>query len=185
VAGQKAKRSSRKRRNPGRKTRAVRSDRREERGVKAREAAAAERPPPRSSPGVSGSALGERPASPFGGLPVSEFAIFVGLIALVFGLIVGGASIIVGIVVIACGVIEVTAREHFSGYRSHATLLAALPAVGTELLLVAIFGTPHKRAAILLPVIPVFGLSFWFLRERFRTARQRRIARPPAPGRAA
>ena len=40
-------------------------------------------------------------------------------------------ALAVGVVVCTLGVLEVTAREHFSGYRSHATLLAAIPAVAS------------------------------------------------------
>jgi hypothetical protein len=127
---------------------------------------------------------GERPASVFAPVPVSELAILVGAV----GALVGFASsasapLIVGIVVCTLGVLEVTAREHFSGYRSHATLLAAIPAVGVVAVLVAAIGAPRQRggrellfAAV---AVPVFGLCFWLLRKRFQAARQSRIARPP------
>ena len=91
---------------------------------------------------------GERPESPFGGLPVSELAILLGLIASVVGFIQGGGpALIVGLIVCALGVIEITAREHFSGYRSHTALLAAIPAVALEVGFVAAFGEPRQRAA--------------------------------------
>ncbi|MBV9424327.1 MAG: hypothetical protein JOZ98_15545 [Solirubrobacterales bacterium] len=127
-------------------------------------------------------AYGERPPSPFGGLPVSEIAIFAGAVGLIIGLIEGGGpALIVGVVVCTLGVVEVTAREHFSGYRSHATLLAALPAVGAGVAFVAVMGTPRSRALVLLVVVPVYAILFWFLRSRFQAARQARVARPPAP----
>jgi type IV secretory pathway VirB3-like protein len=128
-------------------------------------------------------AYGERPPSPFAGLPVSEVAIFAGAIGLIVGLIQnGGAALIVGVVVCALGVIEITAREHFSGYRSHTTLLAAAPAVGAEVGFVAILGAPHQRLLLLVVVIPVYAVVFVLLRKRFRIARQARIARAPKPG---
>ncbi len=127
-------------------------------------------------------AYGERPPSPFGGLPVSEIAIFAGAVGLIVGLIQGGGpALIVGVGVCTLGVVEVTAREHFSGYRSHATLLAALPAVGVEVALVTLVGTPSSRLLLLLVVVPVYAVLFWFLRKRFQAARQARVARPPAP----
>lgn len=125
---------------------------------------------------------GERPPSPFGGLPVSELAILVGLITGVVGFVKGGGpALIVGLAVCALGVVEVTAREHFSGYRSHALLLAAIPAIAVEAGVVAAFGEPRRRPLLLVVVVPVFGILFLALRRRFASARQARLARPPAP----
>jgi hypothetical protein len=120
---------------------------------------------------------GERPESPFGGLPISELAILVGLIASVIGFIQGGGpALVVGLIVCALGVIEVTAREHFSGYRSHAALLAAIPSVALEAGVVLAF-KPSQRAVLVLAVVPVFAGLFWWLRRRFLIARQARVAR--------
>ena len=124
--------------------------------------------------------VGERPPGPFGGLPVSEIAIFAGLVGLIVGLIQGGIVVVVGIAVCALGVLEITAREHFSGFRSHTMLLAAVPAVGIEIVLVETVA-PRQRAVLLVAVVPVFAACFWFLRRRFQVARQARLARPPAP----
>jgi hypothetical protein len=127
--------------------------------------------------------VGERPASPFGGLPVSELLILAGGVAFVVGgipLLSGqtpGPALLVGIIVVALGVIEVTAREHFSGYRSHTTLLAAIPTVGVEFALVSSIHSHATRGALLVVVVPVFGGLFFVLRRAFMAARQRRIAR--------
>lgn len=150
-------------------------------------------PPPRREPG-GGSAreavsvrqprgtYGERPPSPFGGVPVSELAIFAGVIATVVGFVEGGGiAFAVGLVVCTLGVLEVTAREHLSGYRSHAGLLAAIPAAAVGVVIVAIVGVPSPRAVILLAVVPVYTGAFWLLRRRFLTARQARLVRPPTP----
>jgi hypothetical protein len=115
-------------------------------------------------------------------VPVSEIAIFAGLI----GVVVGATSsnrtaLITGIAVCVLGVLEVTAREHFSGYRSHATLLAAVPAVLVEVAIAVIAGVPSDRILLLAPVIPVFALSFFLLRRSFQAARHARVTRPPAP----
>ena len=124
---------------------------------------------------------GERPESPFGGLPISELAILVGLIASVIGFIGGGGpALAVGLIVCALGVIEVTAREHFSGYRSHTALLAAIPSVALEAGVVLAF-KPSQRAILVLAVVPVFAGLFWWLRRRFLSARQARVARLHAP----
>jgi hypothetical protein len=124
-------------------------------------------------------AYGERPSSPFGGLPVSEVAIFGGALALIVGVIRhGGPALIGGVVLCLLGVTEVTAREHLSGYRSHTVLLAAIPAVVAEFVIVLTVGTPSIRVLLLVPVAAVFGACLWFLRRRFLVARQARLARP-------
>jgi hypothetical protein len=79
-------------------------------------------------------------------------------------------------------VLEVTAREHFSGFRSHASLLSAIPAAAAGVVWVAIFGAPRQRILILVVVVPVYSALFFVLRRRFLAARQARVARPPAPG---
>lgn len=151
------------------------------RELRAQRLAEAERDRRRSRPHLGRE--GERPEGPFGGLPVSEFAIFVGLIAAVVGFAQGaGAPLIVGLVVCALGVVEITAREHFSGYRSHTILLAAIPAVAVEAAIVIAFGEPRQRPLLLVVVVPVFGILFWLLRRRFAIARQARVARPPGLG---
>lgn len=126
---------------------------------------------------------GERPESPFGGLPISELAILAGLVAAAVGFIRGGGpALFVGVGVCALGVIEITAREHFAGYRSHTALLAAIPAVAVEAGLVLAVGEPKQGGLLLLAVVPVFAVMFWLLRRKFLVARQARVARRRAPG---
>ena len=93
----------------------------------------------------------------------------------------GGPALIVGLVVCTLGVLEVTGREHLSSYRSHASLLAAIPAVGAGIVVILVAGVPKQRGLVLLAVVPVYAAMFWLLRKRFMSARQARLARPPAP----
>jgi hypothetical protein len=177
LPSQKSKRS-RKRRKPDSAPRAVPSSRRDERAVRAAET---ERRRQRGQRQLGRE--GDRPEGPFGGLPVSEVAILLGIIAAVFGFLNGGGpALVVGLVVCALGVSEITAREHFSGFRSHTALLAAIPAVAIEAALVAIFGEPKRRGELLVVVVPVFAILFWLLRRRFLTARQARVARSARRG---
>jgi hypothetical protein len=174
---QRTKKRARKRRKASSSPRAVASTRRDERSERVATAEPdgqrARRQPARD---------GERPESPFGGLPVSELAILAGLIGVVVGLINGGGpALIVGVIVCALGVVEITAREHLAGYRSHTILLAAVPAVGLEAAVVAVFGEPQPRALVLVVVVPVYAVLFWLLRRKFLAARQARVRRPPAP----
>lgn len=179
VASRKATRS-RKRRDPAQAPRAVASSRRVERAERLARAESDRRRARRQL-----GREGERPEGPFGGLPISELAILCGIIAAVVGFAGGGsASLFVGILVCALGVMELTAREHFSGYRSHTALLAAVPAVAVEAGIVLVFGEPRQRPLLLIGVVPVFGILFWLLRKRFLSARQARVARMarrPAP----
>ena len=125
---------------------------------------------------ATGSEAGERPRGLFGPVPVSEFAILGGIVALVVGLIDhGGAAMDVGALLCALGVAEVTAREHFSGFRSHTLLLALMPAVALEAILALVFGAPSHRVLLLVPVVPVFLGCFWLLRRRFASARHARV----------
>lgn len=180
MASQKAKPRSRKRRKAGAASRAVSSRRRDEREQRRAQAARELRRGSRQA-----GREGERPEGPFGPLPVSELAMLIGVIALGIGFLNGGGPVvIVGLVIIALGVLEVTAREHFTGFRSHSTLLAAIPAVALEAAVVAIVGAPSQRALLIVFVAPVFGGLFWLLRRRFSAARQARVARlarPSAP----
>jgi hypothetical protein len=178
VATQKSKRRSRKRRSSGSAPRAVPSPRRDERADRQARANQLER-----RAGRQLGTEGERPPSPFGGLPISEILIFAGLVAIVVWLFAGGvATLVVGIAVCALGVLEVTAREHLTGYRSHTTLLAAIPALALGIGVVSLVGTNrNERAPVLLAIaVPVFAFLFWLLRKRFQIARQARVARPPA-----
>jgi hypothetical protein len=122
--------------------------------------------------------VGERPQGPFGGLPVSELVILAGAVGAVVGLIENAKpALLVGLVVVALGVLEFTAREHFSGYRSHTTLLAAIPTVAVEFGLITAVGSHSARGLVLLVMVPVFAGLFWLLRRSVLVARQRRVAR--------
>jgi len=174
VATQKSKR---KRRSPAQQPRGARAPRREHREQR-RLAAESQRRAANRTLGT----VGERPEGPFGGIPVSELAILAGAVAFVVGLVGGGGPpLYVGLVVVALGVVEFTAREHFSGYRSHTTLLAAMPTLGVATALELTVGSPSDRLALLALVVPVYAALFFALRRRFLAARQARLARPPAP----
>ncbi len=172
--------SKRKPRNRGSAPQAVASTRREDRAAR-RAAADNER---RRSTRTLGTE-GERPLGVFGAVPVSEAAILGGLITAVVGFLNHAhVTIVIGLVICGLGVMEVAGREHFSGFRSHSSLLAAIPAIGVEVGVVALFGDPHNRGFLIIVIVPVFALLFWGLRHRFQIARHARVmraARPRAP----
>ncbi len=169
AASRSGRRSARKRR--GGKPRAVASDRRQRRESGRQQAGGSARAGDR----LLGT-VGSRPGGPFGGIPVSEVAILAGMVALITGTLDGGgAAVDVGILLLGLGVFEVTAREHLSGYRSHTTLLALLPAVIVEALYALVIGAPRQRILLLAPVLPIFGFCYWLLRRQFRVARHQRV----------
>lgn len=141
----------------------------------AREASAAKRP-----------SSHERPRAPWHPLPLSELLILVGAIATVIGLrrsssglSAGAPALVAGLAAVLIGTVEVTLREHRSGFRSHALLLAALPVIvfhSAVVLVVAAF-TPVSRAlnvGLVVLDLALFALLFKLLRARFEDARRER-----------
>jgi hypothetical protein len=111
----------------------------------------------------------ERPPAPWGSFPLAELSVLAGIIALVAGVVGKSPTTIgVGVVLAALGGLEVSAREHFAGYRSHTTLLA-----GTVFVLVT--GGLFYLAGLVLAICLAagatsFALSFYFLRRAFQKA---------------
>jgi hypothetical protein len=172
-----SQRSKRKRRSQARPARVARPTARR-RELRAERQASADRRRGATSLG----AVGERPRGLFGPVPVSELAILAGGIAFVVGMVRGGGpALYVGLIVLALGVLEFTGREHFSGYRSHTTLLAAIPSLAVATVLELTVWTGSSRALLIAVAAPLFALLFYLLRRRFMVARQARQARPPAP----
>ncbi len=68
-----------------------------------------------------------RPPAPWGKFPLVELAVLAGLVLIVLGLITGSPTqLLLGLMIGSVGGLEISLREHFSGYRSHTTLLAAV-----------------------------------------------------------
>ena len=127
---------------------------------------------------------GERPQAPWHPLPLSELLILVGAIGTIVGFNRGerggGPVLFAGIGAVALGTIEVTLREHMSGYRSHTILLAMLPTIvffSAFSLIAAEFVTPVPTWLRILPIalaVPLFAALFKLLRARFLDARRER-----------
>ncbi len=111
----------------------------------------------------------ERPPAPWGKFPLAELTILAGIVLLVIGLIGGSPTALgIGIALGALGGLEVSAREHFAGYRSHSTLLA-----GTVFVVVTggLLYLGGLALAISLAVgIVAFAAAFLALRAAFRRA---------------
>lgn len=113
--------------------------------------------------------LDERPPAPWGSFPLAELTVLAGIVMLVIGFAgTNPTAIGVGVVLGGLGGLEVSAREHFAGYRSHTTLLA-----GTVFVLVT--GGLFYLAKLILLICLVagalaFALSFSALRRAFQRA---------------
>ena len=93
--------------------------------------------------------VGQRPPPPWHPLPLSELLILFGAIGTVVGfsrgISNGGAALFVGLAAVVIGTVEVMLREHLSGYRSHTLILAALPVIVLDAVLVLLFKLLRTR----------------------------------------
>ncbi len=125
--------------------------------------------------------VGERPDAPWHPWPFSELLILVGLIGTAVGAVRQQPSVLfAGLGATLLGTLEFTSREHRTGYRSHTTLLAAVPtAVLHGAIALGLFALGARGAALVLAPLavdaPVFWLLFRFLRARFEDARRERV----------
>jgi len=146
-----------------------------------------ERDSTRAAKGLSGGrrdplSVGERPPAPWHPLPLSELLILVGAIATIIGFSRGEAGrpvLFAGLAAAAIGTIEVTWREHMSGYRSHAIILALLPTLVFHSVVILALATVTKvpralNVGLLLIDCALFAFLFRVLRARFLDARRER-----------
>jgi uncharacterized membrane protein YhiD involved in acid resistance len=97
--------------------------------------------------------------------------VLLAIVILVAGFVVGGTQ---GGVMIGTGLLlgslaglELSAREHFSGYRSHTLLLAGAGAIGV--LAALVFLAPDLHPAVRIAVAAaVFAVAAWLLTGAFR-----------------
>jgi hypothetical protein len=116
-------------------------------------------------------APGKPPQAPWGSFPLTELVVLVAQIMLLAGFFVspprGAIMIGTGLVLGSLAGLELSAREHFAGYRSHTLLLAG--AVG-----MLVFGGLFVGVSALHPAICAaagavsFGGSAWFFASAFR-----------------
>jgi hypothetical protein len=124
---------------------------------------------PHTRPARAG-ARDERPQPPWHPFPLVELCVLVGLVALVLGFIErdsdrGRILIITGMALGSLGGLDTALRDHWAGYRSHATLLASLPAVAAAGVL---FFARAPWPVIPAAAVAVFAAAFIALRRVFR-----------------
>lgn len=133
----------------------------------------------RTGSGLTGTlALGERPPAPWHPWPLSELLILIGAVGTVIGVYRREAGIpllLAGLGAVLIGTLEVTLREHRSGYRAHTLLLTLLPAIAVYTSLVIALRPPLAVNLVLLVIdgaVSVF--VFKRLRAKFLDARRER-----------
>jgi len=123
---------------------------------------------PAQSPRRS-AALDQRPPAPWGSFPLQELTVFVALVMLAVGFVTGDPVWLgVGVVLGCLGGLEISAREHFAGYRSHTMLLAGTAFVVTVAALFYFAGL--VLLICLIGGAAVFIAAFAALRSAFRRA---------------
>ncbi len=114
--------------------------------------------------------IDERPVAPWGGFPLSELVVLVGIGVIVWGLSDGDARnerIGAGLIIAALGGLELAVREHLAGFRSHTTMLAGAVAFAVVTVL-ALGPGPNTLGVLVIIGVVVFGASFYALRRLFR-----------------
>lgn len=90
----------------------------------------------------------------------------------------GNAPLLAGVAAVVIGTVEFTLREHRSGYRSHAMLLAAIPVLAFHTVIGLTVRMPRSLNVALLAVdAGLFYLLFRLLRRSFLDARTRAVSR--------
>jgi hypothetical protein len=133
-----------------------------------RDPAPERRPPP---PSVSRRArLEDAPKPPWHPFPLVELAILAGMVLVVLGVLDvadrRGVLLGCGFALITVAGLELSVREHFAGYRSHSTLLAATCAILAALPFY--FWTAVPQEAVLVVGLAAFAAAFLALRGAFR-----------------
>lgn len=169
-------RRSRKRGGKAAVKQASSSDSRAERDAARRQRAAAAKagnaapPTPGRRSGRPGS--DERPPPLWGSFPLAEILIFAGIVLMMWGFLGGGgkeanAKLAAGLVIASLGGLEVTIREHVTGFRSHTTLLAGIVAIATIIAFGLISGV-DVLGPLLISGALSFAAAFYGLRTLFR-----------------
>jgi len=113
--------------------------------------------------------LDERPKAPWHPVPLVEICVLLGLVLLVLGVLDldsdrGRVLLLSGMALGSLGGLDTALREHFAGFRSHTTLLSALPGVFTA---AALFFARAPWPAVTAGAALVFAAAFWALRRAF------------------
>ena len=130
----------------------------------------AQRPRPRpASPGPR-ARMAQAPSAPWSPFPLTELVVLFSLALIVAGVLTDGGRrgvlLACGFALVSLAGLELAAREHFAGYRSHSTLLAAACAIVVDVPL--FLWTALPQLALLVIGVVVMLLVLVWLRRAFR-----------------
>ena len=109
----------------------------------------------------------QRPEPVWGNFPLVQLAVLAGLILLVVGFFSNNKTMtVIGLGLGCLGGLELSIREHFTGFRSHTTLLAAV-AFGLSMGITAIVFKLDLGICLGISAA-IAGLSAWLLLKLFR-----------------
>jgi len=153
-------------------TRTTRAERDAARQARARQAKAgpARAAAPRPRPGRP--SLDERPPPLWAPLPLTELIILAGIVLMGWGFLQGvgeegNVKIAAGLAVVSIAGLELSVREHVTGFRSHTTLLAAAAAIAAIVVMGFVIGV-QTLGILLIAGLLVFGGALFGLRELFK-----------------
>src|SRR5689334_395289 len=111
----------------------------------------------------------DRPKPPWHPVPLVELSVLVGIVLLVLGAINldedrGKLMLVLGMALGSLGGLDTALREHFAGFRSHTSIIAALPGVVTAAALYFV-GVPWP--VLIGAAAVVFAAVFWLARRAY------------------
>jgi hypothetical protein len=114
--------------------------------------------------------MDEAPKAPWSPFPLVELVVLIALVLIVAGFLTDGprraALLGCGFVLVTLAGLELALREHFTGFRSHSTLLAGASAVAIDAPLYLLTDIP--QIALLAIGVCVFALVLVLARRAFR-----------------
>jgi hypothetical protein len=114
--------------------------------------------------------MDEAPKAPWSPFPLVELVVLIALVLIVAGFVTDGprraALLGCGFVLVTLAGLELALREHFTGFRSHSTLLAGASAVAVDAPLYLLTDIP--QLALLAIGACVFALVLVLARNAFR-----------------
>jgi hypothetical protein len=113
--------------------------------------------------------LEDRPKPPWHPIPLVEICVLLAIVLLVVGALDyesdrGKLLLVAGMVLGSLAGLDTAVREHLTGYRSHTTVISALPAV---LAAATLFFAGAPWPAVVAAAVAVFAGAFWALRRTF------------------